>query len=665
MQIGTILGAIDFSRFSTEVVRYGIGLARRFEARLIVCHAVYQAKDPLYRTTLFERGGEQQKRVQKAKAQVAALMQDAGIAWQAVVSAGEPVDVVAQTAKAVQADLVVAASHGLRGLKRVFLGKIVERLARQINRPLLVVRPASTSDQQASGPGGDIALERMVIACSLSSQTTGVLDYGCRFAQGLRSRMTLLHAMETPLNKAIVNPEDAPYTEVQNELTQRLRQRMLERLPDDVSTGAEIQCVLQPGLPGEALLSHARRHASDLVIVGVRPHRVMEKIVVGSTTESLLRKAPCPVLVVPADLPQPSGEKDQNANRFNTGVVYDVRMLEHLTADDHPETHQRLAMVYKGLAPFEKRPGFHFIPARQASPENILWVHTPEHLQRVAATAGQPYSQLNPDTPVSSASYTAARLAVGSLFQAIDGVLNGELTNAFALVRPPGHHAEAGRAMGYCIFNNVALGAIYAQRRFGLKRILIIDWDVHHGNGTQHVFERDPSVLFFSVHQYPHFPGTGAFTEVGIGPGEGYTVNVPLPGGYGDSEFVAIMHELLRPMALEYAPELILVSAGFDTHQGDPLGNMRLTPDGFAALTRVVMDIAADCCERRVVLALEGGYHLDHLTESVQSVLRELIHQTHSDHREVISNADSDKMAYVMHRCKQVHRPYWKCWSKV
>jgi acetoin utilization deacetylase AcuC-like enzyme/nucleotide-binding universal stress UspA family protein len=656
MQIGTILGAIDLSRFSAEVVHHGVELARHFRARLILCHAVFHASDPLYRTTLFERGGEQQERIASAQNQIETMMQTQPVTWQAMVKVGEPVDVMARAAKEAQADLVIAASHGLRGLKRVFLGKVVERMARHIECPLLVVRPAPT-EQSA------IALEHILIACSLTTQADTVVGYGCRFAQHLNARMTLLHAMETPLNKEIVNPEEAPYTEVQDALARRLRQRMVTTIPEDMHAMAEPGYVLQPGLPGEAMLQYARRHAVDLIVVGVRAHRAMEKIVVGSTTEALLRHSPCPVLVVPEDLPQPGRVATDTADRLATGIVQDARMLEHLTADDHPESHQRLATAYAAVADLQRHPAFRLVPARMARSEEILWVHTPEHLAQVAATAEQPYSQLNPDTPASAASYIAARLAVGGLFQAVDRVVSGDLSNAFALVRPPGHHAEAGRAMGYCIFNNVALGALYAQRHFNLARVLIIDWDVHHGNGTQHVFERDPTVLFFSVHQYPHFPGTGSFTEVGIGPGEGYTVNVPLPGGYGDGEFVGIFQELLRPMALEFNPDLVLVSAGFDTHHGDPLGNMRLSPNGFSALTRTVMDIAADCCGGKLVLALEGGYHLEHLAASVKVVLHELANQTYSDPRKKMVEADAAKMEYVISRCKQVHRPYWRCWG--
>jgi acetoin utilization deacetylase AcuC-like enzyme len=217
--------------------------------------------------------------------------------------------------------------------------------------------------------------------------------------------------------------------------------------------------------------------------------------------------------------------------------------------------------------------------------------------------------------------------------------------------------------MGYCLFNNVALGARYAQRVLGLDRILIVDWDVHHGNGTQHAFETDASVLFFSVHQFRHYPGSGAFTEVGSGAGEGFTVNVPLGGGYGDGEFVAIFDELLLPLATEFNPELVLVSAGFDAHPSDPLGRLRVSEQGFAGMTRILMEIAKSCCRERLVLCLEGGYEPESLAACVQAVLKELSGSSTCNVAHLMERAATKKVKYAIQRVKHVHRRYWGCFA--
>ena len=239
-------------------------------------------------------------------------------------------------------------------------------------------------------------------------------------------------------------------------------------------------------------------------------------------------------------------------------------------------------------------------------------------------------------------------------------VVSGELDNAFALVRPPGHHAEADRGMGFCLFNNVAVGARYAQKSLKLERVLIIDWDLHHGNGTQHSFEEDPSILYFSTHQYPYYPGTGSTGEVGFGQGEGFTVNVPLSMGYGDGEYAGIFEKTLKPVTLEFNPDLILVSAGFDIHGNDPLGGMRVTPSGFAALTSAIMDIAEACCDGRIVFTLEGGYDLNGLRDSVKAVLREMAGLSETNHGNVASQADPGMLSQAVASVIKTHSPYWK-----
>jgi acetoin utilization deacetylase AcuC-like enzyme len=240
--------------------------------------------------------------------------------------------------------------------------------------------------------------------------------------------------------------------------------------------------------------------------------------------------------------------------------------------------------------------------------------------------------------------------------------MEGKVDNAFAFVRPPGHHAEKDAAKGFCVFNNIAIGAMHAISKYKLKRILIVDWDLHHGNGTQHSFYNDPRILYFSTHQYPYYPGTGALQEIGRGPGEGYTINVPLSEGAGDADFVKIFRKILQPVALEFKPELILLSAGFDIYFQDPLGGMRVRPEGFAAMARILLNIAETCCQGRFVAVLEGGYHIAGLTRSVKAVLEEMLDETHiSDERLSLIEKEADEETWhLINKVISIIRHYWK-----
>lgn len=306
---------------------------------------------------------------------------------------------------------------------------------------------------------------------------------------------------------------------------------------------------------------------------------------------------------------------------MTTGLVYDERFLAHRAPYDHPEHPGRLEAIVRhirneGLAERCRR-----VPARESTPEELARVHTLSHIAVIEETATEDFRQLDPDTYASRDSALAARLAAGGLTDLALEVLRGDLDNGFALLRPPGHHAEADRAMGFCFYNNVAVAARAVQAAGAARKVLVVDWDLHHGNGTQHTFWEDPSVLYFSTHQFPFYPGTGAVDEVGAGAGRGFTVNVPWPGGMGDPEYIAAFDRVLLPIARDFAPDLTLVSAGFDAADGDPLGSMRLSPGGFAAMTSRLLSLS----DGRVVLALEGGYNLDAISLSAAACLRVLL----------------------------------------
>ncbi|MBN1103025.1 MAG: histone deacetylase [Deltaproteobacteria bacterium] len=343
-----------------------------------------------------------------------------------------------------------------------------------------------------------------------------------------------------------------------------------------------------------------------------------------------------------------------------TGIVRDKRYMNHRMGDYHPESPERLHAIYAMLDEPDMKGKFKDVPVRPVEREELLLVHSPHHVDNLAATAGKDYTYLDADTQTCAGSYEAALLAAGGLCEAVSMVCSAKIDNAFALVRPPGHHAERGRAMGFCLFNNVAVGARFAQERLGLERILIADWDLHHGNGTQHSFEQDPTILYFSTHQYPYYPGTGDFGEAGTGNGRGYTVNVPLPIGCGDGEYVAIYEKILKPVALEFRPELVLVSAGFDTYVGDPLGGMQVTPGGYAALARSLMDMASACCGGRLVMTLEGGYDVEGERDSVKAVLLEMAGLSATGVEDLAVTADERFMEVITRCVREVHHPHWK-----
>jgi len=299
-----------------------------------------------------------------------------------------------------------------------------------------------------------------------------------------------------------------------------------------------------------------------------------------------------------------------------TGYVYDPIYLEH-DLRGHPENQQRLKSILRVLEQRGLLPRLTSIDAVPISRERLERVHTARYIDQVQRVAAQGGGHLDADTYVRPASYDAALMAAGGLVEAARAVLDGEVDNTFALVRPPGHHALSNRGMGFCLFNNVAVAARYALAERGLDRVLIVDFDVHHGNGTQDEFEADPAVMLISTHQYPYYPGTGHWSDTGTGPGEGSMVNVPLAGGVGDEGFRRILAEVVMPAAWRFQPQLILVSAGYDAHWDDPLAYMQLSIDGYTAIARALKDLAGELCAGRLVFTLEGGYHLDALSYGV------------------------------------------------
>ncbi len=292
------------------------------------------------------------------------------------------------------------------------------------------------------------------------------------------------------------------------------------------------------------------------------------------------------------------------------GLVYSDEYLKHDTGD-HPENSKRLEAILNYLKEKNLLKNLVSILPKKAKEKEIEYIHSPSYIQEVGEICRRGGGFLDPDTPVSKDSFEVALLAAGGVFSAIDRIVD-DLDSAFCLIRPPGHHALKSKGMGFCLFNNVSLGARYAQKKYNLKKVLIIDWDVHHGNGTQEAFYRDPSVLYFSLHRYPYYPGTGDIEEIGEGEGKGYTVNVPLPPGCGNSDYIYIFKELLSPIANEFKPDITLISAGFDAHQDDPLGGMSLASQGYGVLTSLVKEFS-----QGIVSCLEGGYNLKALRESV------------------------------------------------
>jgi acetoin utilization deacetylase AcuC-like enzyme len=310
----------------------------------------------------------------------------------------------------------------------------------------------------------------------------------------------------------------------------------------------------------------------------------------------------------------------------NTAFLYHPAFLKHRTGWNHPERRERLVRLVERLKQDGLWGKLIHIDPQPATPADVASVHNPDYVEAVRQSC-ESHRLFEPDesTVGSSGTYEAAMMAVGAVQAAVDAIMAGRVTNAFCAVRPPGHHAERNRTMGFCFFNNIAIAARHLQHVHGIRRIAIIDWDVHHGNGTQQAFYDDPSVLYFSIHQYPLYPRTGRASETGTGAGLGFTLNRPVPAGATDTDYLRIFMEDLKPAVARFSPEFILISAGFDAHASDPLGGVMLSTEGFGKLTQIVKAMAEEHCGGRLVSTLEGGYDLEALADSTEAHLRVLL----------------------------------------
>ncbi|MBM3804066.1 MAG: histone deacetylase [Acidimicrobiia bacterium] len=341
---------------------------------------------------------------------------------------------------------------------------------------------------------------------------------------------------------------------------------------------------------------------------------------------------------------------------MKTGIIQDDLFLQHDTGTFHPERKERLIAIREGMRNYPHKDRLLPLKPRLASEAELQLIHPPAYIRNIEATAGRPSTQLDPDTVASAMSYEVARYAVGGLLTLIDALFAGEVNNGFAFVRPPGHHAEPDRPMGFCLFGNAAIGAAYALHKYKLRKVLVIDFDVHHGNGTQEAFYSRSDVLYVSSHQFPLYPGTGDFSETGSGAGAGFTVNLPLPARTGDVTYYRLYEEVVAPIATSYRPDFILVSAGYDAHADDPLAGMEVTAGGFRDLSQVLRKLAEKLCNGRIVFLLEGGYHLKALQESVIESLNVL---TGQPNQVPLSKPDAVFEA-VLARARQALGSYWK-----
>lgn len=338
------------------------------------------------------------------------------------------------------------------------------------------------------------------------------------------------------------------------------------------------------------------------------------------------------------------------------GYLIDDRYLNHDPGSRHPESPKRLTAIREALSGYETNPRWRHVEPRPARLEELELVHRPSLLDQVEKASQQAPAQLDADTVVSSESYRTALLAAGGVLECVDAICAGDLQRAFAFVRPPGHHAEPDRAMGFCLFNNVALGAAYARVKHGLERVAVVDIDLHHGNGTQACFYDDPHVLYLSSHQFPFYPGTGAFNEIGLREGRGHSLNFPLPEGAGDATLVPIYAKIVGPILEQFKPELILVSAGFDAHFKDPLGGLTVTDQGYGSVAASLIRAADRTCNGKICFALEGGYNFEALRDSSRAVMQAM----EAESTQELSVSDDPLFHHLSARARRFFGDIWQ-----
>lgn len=311
---------------------------------------------------------------------------------------------------------------------------------------------------------------------------------------------------------------------------------------------------------------------------------------------------------------------------MNTCYLYDDIFLNHFTGEGHPENPERLTAINEKIKSAGWYNNLSLLQAKEADLDLIALVHPEDYINKVEQECEIGQTNLSTgDTIICSESYSVARAAVGGILTVVDRVMDKQAKNGFCAVRPPGHHATPNRGMGFCIFNNIAIAARYAQKKYGVERVLIADWDVHHGNGTQDTFYHDGSVFFMSSHQWPLYPGTGAFKEIGEDKGKGLTMNRPFPAGVGNQEIIGVFKDDLLSAAKNFRPDLTLISAGFDSRKDDPLGGFEVDDDGFRDLTKIMLEISHINGDGRLISILEGGYNYDGLAAAVYAHVDELV----------------------------------------